>query len=294
MGKVKKNAIDIEADLSDGYKALGFVKGLTTEVQTDRYIGPVVEYAHSEMAKTFDEEIDTVARAQQEALGHVYEWRMTGNPKGRLWRHTLSGRGADRQASWQWGPSIMPILKPAERKVAGNPNDPMTNVSDEDIAKLSDRDYYFTWKAPVLEYGLNVNIQAVNAQALFIPTFNNDRGYFFAKSSGSQIKNTNMGKFTTFWTMWWNRGAGQVWDMHIKRVIEKDLGRSERELAKATRGRNRMKSFGISTITANDAAFEAGRNMAEAYIKGKAKSYRQAATYIEKHGRFGDEVSYPG
>jgi hypothetical protein len=81
-----------------------------------------------------------------------------------------------------------------------------------------------------------------------------------------------------------------LWDTHIKNVIEKDLGRAERELRK---GRKRRKNFSIATIGANDAAFEAGRNYAEAYIMGKAKSYKQASRYIDKRGKFGADVNYP-
>src|SRR6478736_8162936 len=99
-GVSKQNAIDIEADMAEGYKALGFVTGLTSEVSTSRFIAPVVEYAHDRMARAFDIEIDQVARGNESALGHVYEWRMTGMPQGRLWRHTLTGRGENRQASW--------------------------------------------------------------------------------------------------------------------------------------------------------------------------------------------------
>ena len=293
MGLAKRNAIDIEADMAEGYKALGFVTGLTTEVSTSRFIAPVIEYAHSEMAKAFDQEMDVVAQSQPEALGHVYEWRMIGIPKGRLWRHTLTGRGDARQASWSWLPSVTPILKPAERKAIGNPNDPMTNVSDEDIAKLSDRDYFFQWKAPVQEYGMNVSIVPINAKSLFIPSFSAERGFVFAHSSKRQIKNSGMGKFTAFWTTWWKTGADKVWSSTVHRVVEKDLGRSERELAKLTRGRTRRKTFGIATITDNTAAFEAGRNYAEAYIKGKARSYKEAGRYLDKYGKYGDEVSYP-
>jgi hypothetical protein len=291
VGKAKRNAIDIEADLADGYRALGFVTGLSTTVSTNRFIASVVEYAHDGMAQAFDREIDGVAMANQNAFQHVYEWRLTGVPQGRLWAHTLTGRGVNRQASWQWLPSKAPILTPEERKAAKNPNDPINAVSEEDLAELSDRKYYFTWKAPMMEYGLPVFILPKQAKALFIPSFNSEKGYFFAKSSQNQLPNTNAGRFTAYWTTWWSSGgAGALWDHQIKNVIEKDLGRAEKELSK---GRRRKKTFSVSTVSDNDAAFEAGRNYAEAYIMGKAKSYRQASKYIDKRGKFGANVNYP-
>lgn len=287
----KKPAINIEADLTDGYKAIGFVTGLSTTVSTNRFISSVVELAHSDMAQQFDKEIDQVALSNQNAFQHVYEWRMTGIPQGRLWAHTLTGRGVNRQASWQWIPSKAPILTPEERKARNNPNDPINAVSDEDIAQLSRRDYFFTWKAPVMEYGLRVNITAKYAKALFIPSFDSEKGYYFSKSSSNQMPNTNAGRFTGFWTAWWTGGgAAETWDSNIRRVIEKDLGRAEKELSKA---RKRSKTFTISTIGSNDAAYEAGRNYAEAYLKGRAKNYKQAARYVDRNGKFGGEVNYP-
>jgi len=289
--KSKRNAIDIEADLSEGYKAAGFVTGFTTEVSTNRFVASVVELAHNDMAKAFDTEIDQVAMSNQNAFAHVYEWRLTGMPQGRLWHHTLTGRGVNRQASWVWEPSKAPILTPEERKARNNPNDPINAVSDEDLAQLSRRDYFFTWKAPMMEYGLRVNIIAKNAKALFIPSFEAENGYYFAKSSSNQMPNTNAGRFTGFWTTWWTGGgAATVWETSIKNIIEKDLGRAEKELRTS---RKRRKSFGLATIGDNDAAFEAGRNYAEAYIRGRAKSYRQASKYIQRNGRFGENVNYP-
>lgn len=291
MGKARRNAVDIEADMADGYKALGFVQGMSEELSTDRFIGPVIEFAHSRMAESFDDEIDSAAGAGTDSLQHVYEWRMLGLPQGRLWRHTLTGRGENRQASWKWVASKAPILTPSERKAEGDPSDPINNVSDEALARLSDRKYIFYWKAPIVEYGLSVNIRPVYAKALFVPTDSNARGYYFSKGTSNQFQEGGQGKFTAFWTTWWANGASALWSAEIKRTIEKDLGRSRTELAKVT-GRRRKKSFGINAMSDNFAAYEAGRNMAEAYIKGKAKSYKQAAKYVDRYGQFGDEVNY--
>lgn len=290
-GKSKQNAIDIEADMDNGYMMLGYVSGLSTEVKTDRYIGSVITYAHDRMAQHFDENIDQVARGNDANFSHVYENRMLGVPQGRLWQHQLSGRGAARQATWKWLPSTQPILTPEERKAAHNPNDPISEVDDADLERLSGRDYYFTWKAPVMEYGLTVNIVAKNAKALFIPTFGVDNGFIFRKSSNNQMQNKGAGRFSGFWAQWWSSSAPALWDAEIKRTIEKDLGRSSKELSR--KGRKTTKTFNVSTIGNADAAFEAGRNYAEAYVKGKAKSYAQASKYIDRYGKYGSEVNYP-
>jgi hypothetical protein len=291
-GRSKRNAIDIEADLTDGYKALGFIQGFQATASTDRFITSVVEYAHNDMAKEFDREMDNAAASNSDAYSHVYEWRMTGLPQGRLWAHTLTGRGVNRQASWEWKPSKAPILTPQERKSgAGSSNDPIKNVPAEELARLSKRKYYFTWKAPMMEYGLPVTIVPVNAKALWIPVVNSKKGFIFAKMSQNQMPNTNAGRFTAYWTQWWTGGgAASVWQGSIKNIIEKDLGRAEREMRK---GRKRNKTFTMSTFASNDAAYEAGRNYAEAYILGKAKSYKQASRYVDKNGKFGMDVNYP-
>ena len=64
-------------------------------------------------------------------------------------------------------------------------------------------------------------------------------------------------------------------------------------MARMAPPRKRKRKMSLSTITNGDAAYEAGRNYAEAYIKGKAQNYRQAAKYIDRYGKFGGEVSYP-
>lgn len=292
MARAKRNAVNIEADLDDGYKALGFVDGMTAEISTTRFIAPLVEYVHSRMAEAFDDFADAAAKGNYEHFGHVYEDGMLGIPQGRLWRHTLSGRGENRQASWEFLPSKLPIFTPEERVENAEPNDPIVDVDMEHIERLQG-EYIFAMKASVNEYNLPVNIYPVNSKVLFVPMFGVDNGFRFLKHSGRQIKNTQSGKFTYMWTGWWSTTAKNMFDRELKRAIEKDLGKSEKELHRAVPPRKRMRSMSLSTVTSGDAAYEAGRNYAEAYIKGKAQNYRQASKYIDRYGKFGAQVSYP-
>jgi hypothetical protein len=286
-------------------------------VRTDRYIGSVIEYAHSAMADDFDTTMMTISAANPDRFHHVYEPGHVGIKQFQLWDHTILGRGKKRQASWNWRPSVLPILSPQERH--NDPEDPMSQVSEEDIAKLNDREYIFYQRAPIMEYRLRVNITPVNAKFLFIPTFktNYHKGakgegykaahYRFAKHNVPNWDFRNpqepsggegtVGQFTAQWVAYWNGGgADAAWDMHVRETIEKGLGASEAEMAKATRFggrmRRRSKTFSIATFNDSAAAFESGANLARAFIKGQAASYSKASKWIDEHGLFGNEAEF--
>ena len=296
---------------------MGFIKTMSTEMSSDMYLSDVISYAHAAMADNFDEQTAMIARNNPDRLHHVYEPSHTGERDFQLWEHRLYGRGKSRQASFEWKESVLPIEKPRERH--NDPNDPMSKVPMDVIDKLSDQDYIFFMRAPIMEYRMRVNITPKNAKYLFIPTFQGQarRGnandtwqkqvnYRFDKQNLPDWDYRNpqepsggdgtVGQFTAQWVGFWaGGGADATWNDNVKRVIEKDTALADAEISKAarTRTRKRRGTAALSVFADNDAAFEAGANLARAFVHGKAKSYTQAAKYIRKRGLFGrDNIEY--
>lgn len=277
MAKRGKSALSIGVDLDGVESALGFVTGMTQEMNTSRFLGSVIEFAHSDLSQEFDTTMDAMAVANHAAFHHVYEWRQLGSPSGRLWTHRISGRGKKAVATWQWRASREPILTPEERASDPyNTGDPMAGVDAEDIEQLSGRTYYFYWKAPMMEYDMTVTILPKFAKALFIPMWEAENGFIFSKSAiGGAGGEATTGAFTAQWVAWWEAVAPAVFERGVKRSIENDLGAAEKELGRATRGKG--KKFKLGAVTNERAAFKNGKLMAEQYIRNRASSYTAAA-----------------
>ena len=300
-----KPGVNLEFDMTDGYAALGFIQGIATTVNTDRYIGTVVNYTHAQLARAFDEHMDVVSRTNPSAYSHVYEWRMIGLPQGRLWKHKISGGGAIagigrvREATFEWRASTQPILTPEERY--NDDNDPISKIDPAIIAKLKKRTYFFYNKASMMEYGLRATVSPKNAKFLFVPTSNpslsGPKGFYLAQSTNQNFAYKNpqdssggsgtVGRFTAAWVEWWTTVAPRMWNSEISKTVEHDLGKSEIEMSRATHGHKRNKVIGIGVFNDEYAAFESGKNLASAYVYGKAASYARAAAIVEREGVFG-------
>lgn len=285
-------------DTSQGEALTGFLAGMITEISTSRFIAPVMDYAHAEMAKAFDLDLDVIAKSNPTEYYHMYEWRMVGMPKGHLWRHVMEGGGGYvRTATFEFLPSVMPILTPKER--FGDPlgiADPIASVDPADLAKLKNRSYKFWNKAMVQEYGLAANVYPVNVHFLFVPTLRNKGNFMLSKHTSQDFSRANpqdasgatgtRGKFTEFWDMWWSEMAPTVWDDNVRLVIEDDLLKSERELtATINKRRSTTKVFKMN-VAAGSAAYLGAKAEAGLYFRSQAVAYQKAANAIEKSGAF--------
>jgi len=302
-----KPAMSLEMDFTEGYDALGFAQGMTSEIKTDRYLGSVMTMAHSRMADRFDLMMDTLAATNRSSYHHVYEWRMIGQPAGRLWNHAMVGRGTTREATFEWRASRSPILTPQERM--SDPlgtNDPITGIDPDVLSKLKNRSYFFYWKAPMMEYGLAARVRPRYAKRLFVPTWRAPGNYRHAMETYQDFSAGNpqdgsggagtVGMFSAAWLNWWNDVAPKIWDTESKNVVENDLGIIGKEMSrskKKAKARFSLKTFG-GKKDYSFAAFEDGRNRAEALVKAKARSYSKQSKYIAANGKFGVDVDYGG
>lgn len=264
----------ITVDTQEASAAIGALMAIPVTVKTDRYASAVIVYSHGLMAREFNDSLDLVAATDPKRYHHVYEWDEVGVPTARLWRHVLKGHGGKRDATWQFLASKKPVPTPAER--ATDPGDPTSFVPEEVIAKLSNKTYFFTWKAPVMEYKETVYARPVNVESMFVPVGKPNGRYYFSKNP-IQITNSGgeltTGVFTAFWTQWWTQTAPQVFNQKVRETIENDLGRLPvEEIARKYR-RAKTKTVQITTVADSDRAFAVGQKAASEYLVGRMKSY---------------------
>lgn len=300
MARPNRPGLHTEANLDNGYAALGFVTELSKQISTNRYMSAVMDSAYQEMSTGFNNQVDLAAQSGGPALNHVYEPGMQGNPTARLWKTMMLGRGTTRQITFQWKPSVKNILTPLER--AEDPTDPASKLDPQLLAALSEKTYKFRWRAPVMEYNLKVTIYPrEEGGRLLIPTMkrNRNKNYIFARDNIPDFSYRNpqdesggegtVGQFTSHWAHFWEGPAEKFYLKGVARAVEGDLGLSAKELAKVTAQRRRTKTATISGLSNYDAAMEQGANLARAYIRGKVDSYRRASRYVDRNGYFGGE-----
>lgn len=260
----KRPGLNVNFDAQEAHAAMGAIVGIGKAVKTDRYVSDIINYAHREMSTGFDEHMDLMSGAMREKFHHIYEWNMIGLPAGRLWNHTLTGRGTNKLASFEFIASKMPIPNPEQR--AANPDDPMSQVPEDVVQRLSKRKYYFTWKAPMMEYRLHATIAPRWASKLFIPMFDQPRGYILTPHAVNQQSGNVLtaGSFTTAFIDWFNGPGRVILEEKVAREVELDMvaaSQQWRKKVKASTVQARMQTW------ANPArAFEIGKQSAEQFL----------------------------
>lgn len=261
--------LKFNADLTDAFAAMGALTGITQTLKSQQYLGEIIKFTHNEMAREFDNQLHLKAGMMRKRFHHVYEWGMVGVPEGKLWQHNLSGRGSERVAGFTFLPSKKPILSPEER--ATNPDDPMSNVPPVERAKLSKRRYVYHWKAPLMEYRMNVTIAPKNGKFLFIPTFRNDKGFIFYPGSVTMRAGSEQtaGAFTADWVSFMSGPGQQIAGERVRQSVETETQQAADKWTK----RPKNKSFIIKAAASNEAAFQAGRNMAKEFLMRRAEEH---------------------
>ena len=267
----------IEADLSGMGEAMGVIEGMTTTMKTPHYIDDVVYMAHGIMANEFDWYMDALYAASPRMFHHVYEWNSLGGKepgRGRLWAHTFSGFGANKNASWAWLPSHKPVPTPQQR--ANNPDDPMSQLDEDELDMFSNRRYYFPQKAAVMESGLAVSISPKNGKRIVFPVWDAENPLRFSK--GLRVEDPGgqetTGAFTTAWTGWWAMEGPQVFDDVVVEIVERDLDdTANRTLRRAQR--SRTKTFSMNAKVNYDTGFASGMRAAQQDMTKKSARYRK-------------------
>ena len=256
---MSKAAVSLMADFEELSAVTGAITGVSKVVNTKRFLGELVKYAHSEMSKRFDLFMDLQYKDSHGAFHHVYEWNAPGgNDASRLWQHRLIGHGASRNATWTWKASKIPVPTPSDRR--NNPNDPMSAVPLEEMKHWSENRYWFYWKAPVMESGQEVTIAPKNVKKLMFPTGDTSQPLAWTKSSAIQPGGeATTGSFTGAWASWWATEAPQVFDETIAPEVNREIDKSMKVKSRARWGK-----VGVNSITDHKKLMEQNARWAEA------------------------------
>jgi hypothetical protein len=284
-----RETLAFDADVAEGTAVAGFLTQLAMGMQTDRHLAPVVEAAHAMMTEDFLIEMGTVAHAAEESFHHVYEWGEVGNPAFRLWNDELRGRGANRTATFSWRPSVKTV--------------PIPEIPAGPTGQQLQQIHTFTWKAPVMEYDLRVNIRPKGASALAFPTGDADNPLWFSRkgityrpgrfqmaNGESRIRGGTTGhtagQFTKAWVGWWGGPAGEVsFDRGIRKVIDKNFNMLPIEKTAMKFRRTKSKVFKLRVATNAGKAYAYGQEQALNWLVDRDRDYYAIAAARKRHGK---------
>lgn len=244
-----KAFLAVNADTVEVSSLAGFLTTLSTKINQDVNIVPVLNYAHDTLSERFDAYMSLVAPAAPGQFHHVYDWNRIGMPQHQLWKNVLRGRGSERYASFEFRASVLPVPFPEGDKVPFK------------------RKHRFIYKAMVMEYNIGVTIKPKRARMLAFPVGDRiifTKGPVFVENPGGM---GTTGAFTAAWSSWWTgAGAEQVFSSEIKKELESDL--SERAMSRFIRRFKpaRRKVIKLS-VADNRNAFDSGARLAEEFLQ---------------------------
>lgn len=284
-----KSTLAFDADVAEASAVAGFLTQLSLGMQTDAHLGPVVEAAHATMAADFLLEFGAAAAAASESYHHVYEWEHVGDPKYRLWKDVLRGRGAQRTATFEWRPSVTTVPIP---EIPPGP-------SGQQLQKI----HTFTWKAPVMEYDLRVNIRPKKAQALAFPTGDADKPLWFSKvgitfrpgrfqmaNGESRLRGGTeghtAGQFTKAYIAWWGGTPAEVsFDRGIRKEIDRSIKTLPIEQTARQFRRPPTKTFRLNVGSNAQKAFAYGEKKAQTWLVDRDRDYYAIAAARRRHDK---------
>jgi len=252
-----------EGDFASASAALGYISGITKTVKTDAYISDVLTFTHNAMSAEVDRYIDNIASANPNMLHHMYEWpsgwdtgggntkrggsprwrETVGVPTQRLWRHTLTGRGAKKTAGYTFLPSNQP-----------SPVNPI--LVEKGVKKNV---HVFVWKAPTMEAGAHIEVSRKLAKTLAF--VNKDGQVSFAQNvdTGPAGGGMTTGRFTATYLSWWAGEANNFFNRSIAPELGRNINPSGVLAKEAVRigTRTRTKTFELSVKSAQEAEKEA-------------------------------------
>lgn len=270
-----KDILRVDTDITEMMGFLGAVSQMEETIKSARYKSAILDYAHGKLSDSFNSYADAIA-GSTDSFSHMYEWKMRGNPMGRLWRHKLAGRAGNKSATFVFLASRKPIPTPEER--SSDSNDPISRVDPDDLARLSKRRYYFYWKAPIAEYNLQVKIVPKHAKKLFMPLDGVPKNFVFVNVINQNgVSPKFVGRFTGLWTQWWSSVAPGEFERFVKESLQDDL---REPVISVMASSKKSRTVSLSAVTDNEAAFRAGKAIAEQILERKISTYSKAKKIV--------------
>lgn len=255
----------------------GYINGLATEVQTNRYISSVVSYTYKRLASYFEDAADAAARRAPDSFKHMYEWGSSygdtstvGLPDTRLWRLVSTGSGRNRSVTFTFLPSVRPV-----------PINPILTVPGKTGKTVREGVHVFTWKARVQEEGTPVTIKRISAK--YLAFVGSDSQIKFRKGPMTVTPRSHSGVFSEFFLAWWNIEGPDMFDRIIRPEIENDLFPNTKISEVKSKFKVKMKPMSISAVS-GAREFSAGTSWGKADLKAKERKYEIGS----KRLRYGD------
>lgn len=264
------------ANFDGAMAALGTVEGVSAALQSKTYADSMIKATFAQGEKEFFMYMDALALSNPKKYHHVYDWGMTGNPMGRLFRLQLTGRGGHRRAELQFLPSMKYVPEP--------------EVVRNDSRRYKIRRYRFHNKAAVMEFGIPVTIAPKRAERLFLvfpkgtaETNKPERNFIFSDGP-IQVDNPGgdvAGRFTAAYLSFWQNAMPEIFEAKVQPRLEKDIRNvTTKGLryagTKARRGKQGERSISLSAGTAK--------------LEAKAEMLRQAARTAREEALDGRRV----
>jgi hypothetical protein len=283
------------SDISQAVKFLSMIDNLQFTMKTQHHVNSMMRGAFSILSDAFDMETATVAVNDRARLHHVYEPQQIGNPLMQLWRNELKGQGSNRTVTWEWRASkqlVDPLISPTGK-------DRFANAGPGFDGSKLQKIHIFVWKAPVMEYGLEVLVRPeLSPRKLLVFPDPDMKGatdnashipgvvftpHFYRFSPGKE--NGVVGNFTAWFSEWWGGGRAQE---IIHDIFEKDRDSEFKRSFTSTlrsggvgKATSKTMSMGLDTKAPSE-----GKRMAEIiagdlerkYIAMAAKRRRGAGT----------------
>lgn len=259
---------------------------MASEVSTSAHIDAVMDFAQNELKSRFAMDVDQMAKLNKDRYHHVYEWGDTwetrkdnaGIPAMRLWRLTPTGNGANRKMSFFFKPSLRPSpIHPEEEKRGVE--------ADKHI---------FTWKAPVMEYGMQIRIEPVEALKDMLVFYweKIDKVVATKKTIVTRPDPNVRGVFTGHFVMWWSEKAPVIFENEIRPRFEQDI--VPRKGGRFAPGRSKAASRALAlgggvsaertSVTFDTPDTKRGMRDAKKTMKRIAAGYEQGRGGYENHG----------
>lgn len=294
MSRRRRPVVSVASDSTELQQALGVMMGIT--MATDRRSSDIVRLAHAEMARAFDDELAAATMSNQSAFWHVFEWDGSSPAVSQpLYRQMLYGRGKQMEATYEWKLSKRPIPTPEERKASSMfAGDPINNVPDWMINKLSGKSYVFRNKAAVMEYNFptvvrprkkNGRLMVPNATgfSMEMQTPMNFNYKFPQQNMGGHGSGT-AGNFTRFWLGWWSSRPNDVFEKTVRHVVDNDIEEAGRMIQRTTRTRKKTVGFNVPSGSGEREFYKAAR-MSNEWLGKRFQSRAQAAAGAQNGGR---------
>ncbi len=260
-----------------GVKALeAMFQQLDVELNTNRHLTSATHAAGAILFEQFMIETHAQAAIRPEQFHHVYEWNHIGEFGWQLFKPVMRGTGGNRTISFEWRASKTTV--PVETDALGRKKWP----DWFDTSKLR-QIHVFVWKAPVMEYGIDVEVRPKLSGVLVMPNPNRvldldvdpraprtvvftPHPYVIHNPGGPA-----QGKFTSWFAAWFDGRAPIILREMFNQKVENAYKRAfNARLRNLPGGTNTLKQ---ARIGIDAAAAAKGRNIAALIAGELEKNY---------------------